>query len=282
MTHLAALLAMGGTLCVAAFPLTLEAQERPPYLRDRGTGVATSMFGTYVRKGELLLYPFFEWYSDHNLEYKPEEFGHVGGEDYRGRYRASEGLIFLGYGVTDNLALELEVAMISAELRKAPNDPSTMPSKVRESGLGDVEGQIRYRFQRETTTRPELFSYFETVFPLQKNKDLIGTSAWEYKLGFGVTRGKPSGTYTFRVGVDWDGEDKKFDVGEYALEYLRRFSSEWRYFSMIEGNQLDEVDFVNEIQWHFHRRAYLKVGTGIGLTPNATDLSPEIGIMFRF
>lgn len=73
------------------------------------------MFGTYVRNGELLLYPFFEWYSDRNLEYKPEEFGHVGGEDYRGRYRAYEGLIFLGYGVTDNLALELEVAAISAE-----------------------------------------------------------------------------------------------------------------------------------------------------------------------
>lgn len=282
MTRLAALLAMRCMLCGAALPLMLESQEQPPYLRDRGTGVATSMFGTYVRKGELLLYPFFEWYSDHNLEYKPEEFGHGGGEDYRGRYRASEGLIFLGYGVTDNLALELEVATISAELRKAPNDPSTMPSKVRESGLGDVEGQIRYRFQRETAARPELFSYFETVFPLQKNKDLIGTSAWEFKLGFGLTRGKPSGTYTFRVGAEWDGEDKKFDVGEYALEYLRRFSSEWRYFSMIEGNQLDEVDFVNEIQWHFHRRAYLKLGTGIGLTPNATDLSPEVGIMFRF
>lgn len=52
-----------------------------------------------------------------------------------------------------------------------------MPSNVRESGLGDVEGQIRYRFQRETATRAELFSYFETVFPLQENKDLIGTSA---------------------------------------------------------------------------------------------------------
>jgi len=105
--------------------------------------------------------------------------------------------------------------------------------------------------------RPELFTYFETVFPLQKNKDLIGTPAWEYKLGFGLTRGKPSGTYTFRLGIEWDGEDKKFDAGEYALEYLRRFSSKWRYFSMIEGNQLDEVDFVNEIRWHFHPRAYL-------------------------
>lgn len=280
MTHLPARMALACAIVV--LPLTAQAQDQPPYLRDRGTGVSTSMFGTYVRKGELLLYPFVEWYADHNLEYKPEEFGHPGSTDYRGRYRATEGLIFLGYGLTDNLALELEIATISAELRKAPNDTSSMPNRVRESGLGDVEGQIRYRWRRETATRPELFSYFETVFPLQKNRDLIGTSAWEYKLGFGLTRGKPSGTYTVRVGVEWDGADRKFDVGEYALEYLRRFSPRWRYFTMIEGNQLDEVEFVNEIQWQFHPRAYWKIGTGIGLTPNATDFGPEIGIMIRF
>ena len=91
---LATRFAIACTLSVA-LPLTLEAQEQAPYLRDRGTGMATSMFGTYVRKGELRLYPFFEWYADHNLEYKPEEFGHLGGEDYRGRYRASEGLVSL-------------------------------------------------------------------------------------------------------------------------------------------------------------------------------------------
>jgi hypothetical protein len=34
---------------------------RPTYLEDRGTGIPTSMFGTYVRRGELLVYPFFEY-----------------------------------------------------------------------------------------------------------------------------------------------------------------------------------------------------------------------------
>ena len=45
----------------------------PTYLKDRGTGVPTSLFGTYVRRGELIVYPFFEHYRDGNLEYKPEE-----------------------------------------------------------------------------------------------------------------------------------------------------------------------------------------------------------------
>src|SRR3970040_1557282 len=81
---------------------SLQAQDEPRYLRDRGPGVATSMFCTYVSKGELLFYPFVEWYSDRNLEYKPNEFGHVGDVDYRGRYTASEGLIFLGSGITQH------------------------------------------------------------------------------------------------------------------------------------------------------------------------------------
>src|SRR5687768_12750197 len=86
---------------------TLEAQDLPPYLRDRGTGVRTSVLGSYVRHGELLVYPFFEWYADRNLEYKPSELGYGASlVDYRGRYRASEGILFFGYGVTPDLALE--------------------------------------------------------------------------------------------------------------------------------------------------------------------------------
>jgi hypothetical protein len=261
---------------------TVHAQEQPRHLRDRGTGVATSMFGTYINKGELLLYPFFEWYSDRNFEYKPNEFGHTGDTDYRGRYTASEQLIFIAYGVTQDIAIEFEAATIAAELGKSARDPSTMPVEFEEYGLGDVEGQIRWRFRRETERRAEMFTYFETVLPLQKNKHLIGTSAWEHKLGFGITRGRSNGTWTFRTGVEWDGADKKFEVGEYAFEYLRRLSPKWRVFSMIEGNQIDEVALVGEVQWFMHPRAYLKVGTGLGLTPNATDFAPEIGIMFRF
>ncbi|HJU75504.1 MAG TPA: hypothetical protein VJ717_17300, partial [Gemmatimonadaceae bacterium] len=219
---------------------------------------------------------------DRNFEYKPNEFGHVGDVDYRGRYSASEGLIFLAYGLTEDIAVELEAAMISGELNKSRRDPSPMPNEFEEYGLGDVEGQIRWRFRRETPRRAEMFTYFETVLPLQKDKFLIGTKAWEYKLGFGMTRGRTNGTWTFRTGVEWDGEDRKFEVGEYALEFLRRLSPRWRIFSMIEGSQIDEVEFVNEVQWHFHPRMFLKAGTGIGLTPNATDLAPEIGVMIRF
>lgn len=265
-------------LCAAA----VEAQELPVYLRDRGTGVATSMFGTYVRERELLVYPFFEWYHDANLEYKPSELGYAGDQDYRGRFRGSEALLFLGYGITRNVAVELEAAFMSAELRKSSEDPSAMPPVVRESGLGDVEGQLRWRFMTETPRRPEAFTYFETVFPLQKQGKLIGTSAWEHKLGVGMTRGYDWGTMTVRSAIEYSGEEKKFEAGEYAVEYLRRLSPAWRVVALIEGYQIDEIELITEAQWHFAPRAFLKVNTGIGVTPNATDFAPEIGIMFSF
>jgi hypothetical protein len=281
-------------LAVALNAGPLSAQSQPPaqqaapaadlpvYLRDRGEGMATSMFGTYVRKGELLVYPFFEWYADSNFEYTPKELGYGVDLEYRGRYRASEGLIFLGYGLTNNLALELEAAVISAELEKSRSDTSAMPFKVKESGLGDVEMQVRWRFAAENETHPEAFTFFETVFPLQRDRHLIGTSAWEYKLGFGLTRGFRWGTTTFRVSGEYSGEEGKFDAGEYALEYLKRVSPSWRMVGAIEGNQLDEVALITELQWHFHRRAFLKVNNGWGLTTNATDFAPEIGLMISF
>jgi hypothetical protein len=258
------------------------ASDLPVYLRDRGEGMATSMFGTYVRKGELLVYPFFEWYADSNFEYTPKELGYIGDLEHRGRYRASEGLIFFGYGLTNNLALEFEAAVISAEVEKAPSDISAMPSRVKESGLGDVEMQLRWRFAEETGTRPEVFTFFETVFPLQRDRHLIGTSAWEYKLGFGLTRGFGWGTTTFRVSGEYAGEESKFDAGEYAVEYLKRLSPGWRIVGALEGNQLDEVALITEVQWHFHRRAFLKVNNGWGLTTNATDFAPEIGLLVSF
>ena len=179
------------------------------------------MFGTYVRRGELLLYPFFEYYRDHNFEYTPSELGVIGEEDYPGRYRASEGLLFFAYGFTDNLAVEFEAAVISASLDKSPADPSALPLRIEESGLGDIEGQIRWRWNRETDRRPEIFSYGEVVVPHNRDKVLIGTPGWELKYGMGVIRGLRWGTMTARAAVEYDeASSSHFDLGEYAIEFL--------------------------------------------------------------
>lgn len=272
------------TTAILAFPPVLEAQSaqpaEPPFLADRGTGVATSMFGTFIRKGELIVYPFFEYYRDDDYEYKAEELGAVGDVDYRGRYRAREGLVMFGYGVTEDLAIEFEMAGISASLEKAAADPSSLPPQIEESGLGDVEAQVRWRWKRETERRPEWFSYGEVVFPHHGDKVLIGSPGWEFKAGTGVTRGFSWGTLTARAAVEFATEStSQFDMGEYAVEYLKRLSPHWRLYAGIEG-QSDEVSAIGELQWHITPRVMVKMNSGVGLTSKATDWAPEIGILF--
>jgi len=267
-------------LTVAPSAVRGQTQTLPPYLRDRGTGVRTSMLGTYVRDGELLIYPFFEWYADHNLEYKPSELGYGLNHDYRGRFRASEGILYFAYGLTPDLMVEFESAVITAELRKDRLDSATVPQRIRESGLGDVEGQVRWRVQRENEHRPEVFTFFETVLPLQRTRHIIGTQDWEFSAGFGLTRGFSWGTMTFRAGAEYT--DHVVDAGEYAIEYMRQVSQSWRIITAIEGSQVDEISLLTEVQWRFARNAIIKLNNGWGFTPNATDLAPEVGVMFNF
>lgn len=261
-------------------PPTPTDSTLPTYLEDRGTGVATSMFGTYIRKGELIVYPFFEYYRDKDFEYKPSELGFAGEQDFRGRYRASEGLFFLGYGLTDDLALEMEAAVINASLRKSAQDNSALPAELEESGLGDVEGQLRWRWRREDEGRPEFFSYAEVVIPHAKNKPLIGTPDVELKLGTGMIRGFTWGTVTVRAAVEYvAASTSQFDIGEYAVEYLKRVSPKWRFYAGIEGTQ-DEVSLITEAQWHLTGNVFIRLNNGLGLTSKATGWTPEVGILF--
>jgi len=89
------------------------------------------------------------------------------------------------------------------------------------------------------------------VFPFQRDRHLIGTQDWEYKVGVGFTRGFAWGTGTFRLSGEYSGEEGKVDAGEYAFEYLKRLSPKWRVFAAIEGTQVDEVELITEVQWHF-------------------------------
>ncbi len=268
-------------LAVILQPVESFAQEEPVYLQDRGTGIPMSIFGTYVRQGELLIYPFYEYYFDSDLEYEPFDFGLPSMQEFRGQYQAHEFLIFLGYGISDRLALEFEAGVITATLTKSENDTSALKSEFTESGISDVEGQIRWRWNHENSSVPEFFNYFEYVFPTGDKHSLIGTSDWEFKLGAGVIKGFNFGTFTLRLAFEYNTGEKILEPGEYALEYLKRISNSFRLFFMLEGSE-DEVSLVPEIQWFITQSVLLKASTGIGVSSKATDFASEIGVMFSF
>ena len=256
------------------------AQRLAPYLADRGTGIATSMFGEYARKGELLVYPFYEFTAFQGMEYKPAELGFGLDQDFRGKFREHEASFFLAYALTDRVAFELESALFtSARLWKDPSDPSAMPATIKESGFGDTQAEIRYRFARETVKRPELFSYLEVDFPFQRKRLIIGTQTWAYKFGVGAIKGFSFGTLTARVAGEYDEADKQVVFGEYALEYLKRLSPKFRFYTGMEGDQ-DEVEWIVEGQYWLAQYVHLKLNTALGVTSKAPDFAPEIGIMF--
>ena len=169
----------------------------------------------------------------------------------------------------------------TARLRKDPSDPSALPSELKESGFGDTQAEIRYRFAHETVKRPELFSYLEVDFPFQRGRRIIGTQTWAYKFGAGAIKGFSFGTLTARVAGQYDEADKQVVFGEYALEYLKRFSPKFRFYTGMEGDQ-DEVEWIVEGQYWLARRVHLKLNSAFGVTSKAPDFAPEIGIMFRF
>ncbi len=270
----------------AVLPSSAVAQSDTlaPYLRDRGNGIPASVFGTYIGQHELLIYPFFEYARDHNKEYNPTEFGLPLNADFRGRFHSTAEQLFIGYGVNDWLALELEVAHVSATLEKNPADPVT-PARIKESAITDFEAQVRALLRKESPRGPEVFAYGDVTFPSNKNKLLIGDKDWDLRPGVGVTKGFSWGTVTAKIGGEWNREESHPILGELALEYLKRISPQARLFLAIEGGEAgapDEFDLVTGLQYRIGNRILLKFDNSIGIQSKSPDWVPQFGVMFSF
>ena len=269
-------------LLASLLPLRATADDLPPYLRDRGPGQRTSMFGTYVEQKQLLIYTFYEYYYDNNQQYSPDEYGGNSTIDYNAKYRAHEGLVFASYGFTDRLNMEMEASVISAEFTKDPNDTYSTPAKIKESGVGDVEGQVTYTWLKENQRQPEIYTFVEAVIPHSKDKVLIGTEDWELAFAAGGLKGFGFGTITAGIGVEYaKASSTPWDLGETELGWLRQLNPKWRVYAGLEGGGTDELALITEAQRKLSRTATLKMNLGIGIA-NTTDWAPEIGILWAF
>ena len=119
------------------------------------------------------------------------------------------------------------------------------------------------------------------LIDMQKNKVLIGTQDWEYKFGIGAIKGFSFGTLTVWGATEYDRSEDKTELGEYAVEYLRKISSRWRIYGGVEGAQ-DEVEVITEAQLHLNRNMFCKFNNAFGATSKATGWAPEIGVVRSF
>ena len=268
----------------AGLPLGVAAQDAPlpKYLRDRGTGIPASLSGTFLERGQLLLFPFFAYTRDRNREYQPAALGYGLNQDFRGRFRSTQEQLFIGYGVTDWLAIEFEGAYVAARLEKSPGDPSFMPARLEASGIADLEGQVRMRFAREAEHRPELFGFVELTPRTQSGQRLIAEPDWDLKPGLGVIRGFGFGTLQLRIAAEWNREAKSPDLGEVGIEYLKRVTPKFRLNLGIEGGESgsnDEWTALAGLHWRLTRSLALKLDSAFGFMSKATDLESQIGVM---
>jgi hypothetical protein len=259
------------------------ASTLPSSLHDRGTGQPTSLFGTYIRAGELLVCPFFEYSTDHNREYQPVQFGFASDTDFRARYRSTAEQIYVGYGFSDRLALEFEAGYLRATFDKASGDHSGTPARIEERGLGDIEAKLRWRWKTETVRWPEIFSFFDVTLPSQRHRRLIGDSDWQFMPGIGLVRDFPWGTMTLRTDLEYNRETKGFDIGETAIEYLKRLSPSVRGFLAVEGGENgapDEWNLIAEAQWQVTKLLTLKLNSSLGISSKSPDWEPQAGVLF--
>ncbi len=156
---------------------------------------------------------------------------YTGDNNFFGKVIHREFLVFFAYAFNDSLAVEFESALHSSiDFRKDPSDNSNVPGRIRESGLGDTETNIRWRFQKETEARPEVTFFFKSVFPLQKDKKLLGTQDWEFSPGVVLTKGFSFGTLALKLSAIKLGER-----GDYAIDYVKRLSQNWRVVLSLEA-----------------------------------------------
>ena len=110
---------------------------------------------------------------------------------------------------------------------------------------------------------------------------MIGSEGWELKQGIGFIKGYSWGTMTYRVAGEYDEAEGKYELGEYAVEYLKRVNRNLRTYVGIEGSQ-DEIELITELQFHVNDHVFFKFNNAFGVTSKATDWAPEVGVVFVF
>jgi hypothetical protein len=88
---------------------------------------------------------------------------------------------------------------------------------------------------------------------------------------------------TVRTDLEYNRESSSIDVGETALEYLKRLSPSWRLDAAVEGGEggaPDEWSLITGVQWRISDFITFKFDNSIGITSKATDWAPQVGLLF--
>ena len=250
------------------------AQEPFDRSRDRGEGLPLSMFGTYIRSGQLVVMPVLRKCTATTTSVRSGELGSRARPSCAGASTRTN-VSCSSLRVLENIAAEFEIAGISASLDKSPLDDSALPPRLEHRALATsraaplaMEEGIRHaagavQLLRDRVSRAAV-------------EALIGTPDWELKFGFGLTRGLRWGTISARRSLgmptapgSWESTRSSAEARVEPAAALRRSRRQRGRARADHGSQI-----------LLTTRIVLKLNNSFGLTSKATDWAPEIGVMF--
>ena len=207
--------------------------------------------------------------------------------DFLGKYESSGGILFLGYGISESVALGLKVTGGTTKLTKASGDLSAMPAEMKESGIDKIEPELTWRFLSESVNRPELYAFVSAQIPHNRDNNLVGTQDWVVLPGIGLNRGFSWATLSARMNFEYDAaSESTIDFGKWTVLGQRRFSDAWWLSAGLEGqvgggNNFDEAWQNTTVMWSATPHVAVRFDSRIGLTEQTKGWTGEIGIVVR-
>jgi hypothetical protein len=259
-------------------------QETFNFLRDRGPGMQTSLNATYLAEKEFLFYPFYEYNFVVNEEYIPMDLGYDVDQAYEAKSSSHEALLYLGYGISDWLIAEAEVAFINFTQQKSSSDNSTMPSPYKESGIENIDFQLRWRYWKETSKKPELFSNFVLAVPSAGSNKIIGLTGYDFKFASGLIKGFRFGTMIVSSSFQYNTYDSQFDFLGLDIEYVKRLNDKFRVYVGFDGLPIPDAFAVSTNLQIFPKPwMFIRLGNSFGIgSSGLIDFNQEIGVAIYF
>jgi hypothetical protein len=240
-----------------------------------------------VSLGQLTAYPSFRRFENRGFDYSPDEFGFPLEEDFKGDYRASQGALFISYGLSADLSVGVRATVANARFRKASSDHSGLAGETTESGLEELSAEVAWRFSGNDGGPTELFLLTQILAPHDGDKLFLGQDGVMILPRLALIRTLSWGLLDGRLGLEYDsGSETPFDVGRWSLHALGGLTGSLDLGGGFEGqiggaNNFDEVWLTTYLQWSARPNLMLRVSSDFGVTALTRGWSPQIAAGVR-
>ncbi len=185
--------------------------------------------------------------------------------------------VSFGYGVTDTV--ELDLGLSAGSIRNS--------GSARVSGLGDTTASVKWRFQQETASRPQLAVTGQIKLPTASRSQGLGSGRFDSTPGFCL--GKSFGKYAFCAGAGYNfvGDPDAKNNAYYGACLTYQTTEKITLGAQVYGStaaasgQRDELAYGVGATCNYRPNQALQVMVGRSVH-GFSDLNVYVGLSFDF